>query len=172
MATKKKLNVSFLAIVLGGLAVGLAVVGGIVLVQYRNDPVKHITKGDELLAQGLPDKAVQQYLRGVGKAPFEMAYYDKAIDAIESIQPQTDFEAMEEFNRLLSVRIAKAEKASPQDDKDAEAVRAEILERVLDESRIFLFSRELIDLSDRDRAYAANGRLRTWIPGWRPRCEG
>ncbi len=158
MATKKKLNVSFLAIVLGGLAVGLAVVGGIVLVQYRNDPVKHITKGDELLAQGLPDKAVQQYLRGVGKAPFEMAYYDKAIDAIESIQPQTDFEAMEEFNRLLSVRIAKAEKASPQDDKDAEAVRAEILEPVLDESRIFLFSRELIDLSDRDRAYAANGR--------------
>ena len=95
MATKKKLNVKFLAIVLGVLAVGLAVVGGIVLVQYRNDPVKHITSGDELLAEGRPDKAVQQYLRGIGKAPYEMAYYDKAIAAVESITPQTNFDARE-----------------------------------------------------------------------------
>ncbi len=158
MATKKKLNVKFLAIVLGVLAVGLAVVGGIVFVQYRNDPVKHIEKGDELMAEGLPDKAVQQYLRGIGKAPFEMAYYDKAIAAIESIKPATEFDALEEYNRLLGVLIAKAEKASPQDGKDAEQVRADVLGRVLDESRVFVFSRELSDLPDRDRAYSGLGR--------------
>ncbi len=158
MATKKKLNVKFLAVVLGVLAVGLAVVGGIVLVQYRNDPVKHITKGDELMAEGLPQKAVQQYLRGIGKAPFEMAYYDKAIAAIESIRPETEFEAVEEYNRLMGVLIAKAEKAGPQDGRSAEAVRAEVLDRVLDEARIFVFGGEGADLSVRDRVYSGLAR--------------
>lgn len=158
MATKKKLNVKFLALVLGALAVGLAVVGGIVLVQYRNDPVKHIRKGDELIAEGRPDKAVREYLRGIGKAPFEMGYYDKAIAAIETIQPQTDFEAMEEFNRLMGVLLAKAEKASPQDGRTAGEVRTETLARVLDEIRIFVWGREIEDLSIRDRAYSELGR--------------
>jgi len=172
MATKKKLNVKFLAIVLGTLAVGIAVVGGIVLVQYRNDPVKHITKGDELMAEGLPDKAVQQYLRGIGKAPFEMAYYDKAIAAIESIKPETDFERMEEYNRLLGVLISKAEKASPQDGKTAEAVREEVLDRVLDESRVFVFGRESAPLPDRDRAYSSLARRFQMLDGAMARTPG
>ncbi len=158
MATKKKLNVKFLAIVLGTLGLGVAVVGGIVVMQYRNDPVKHIQSGDDLMAEGLPEKAVQQYLRGIGKAPFEMAYYDKAIAAVESIKPTSEFEAIEEFNQLLGILIAKAEKASPQDGKDAEQVRAEVLERVLDNVRIFVFSRELVDLAERDQNYAMLGR--------------
>ncbi len=154
MATKKKLNVKFIAIILGALGLGLAIVGGIVLVQYKNDPLKHIAKGDELMAEGLPEKAARQYLLGIGKAPFEMAYYDKAITAFESIEPETDIKSMEEFNNLLAVLLAKAEKAAPQDGKDAETVRAEVLDRVLDEGRVFVFGREREPLADRDRVYS------------------
>ncbi len=172
MATKKKLNVKFLAIVLGVLAVGLAVVGGIVLVQYRNDPVKHITSGDELLAEGRPDKAVQQYLRGIGKAPYEMAYYDKAIAAVESITPQTNFDAREEFNRLMTILLAKAEKASPQDGRSAEEVRNEVLARVLDECRVFALGSELADLDIRDRVYSDLGRRFMMVDGSMRRATG
>ena len=172
MATKKKLNVKFLVIVLGVLAVGLAVVGGIVLVQYRNDPVKHITSGDELLAEGRPDKAVQQYLRGIGKAPYEMAYYDKAIAAVESITPQTNFDAREEFNRLMTILLAKAEKASPQDGRSAEEVRNEVLARVLDECRVFALGSELADLDIRDRVYSDLCRRFMMVDGSMRRATG
>ena len=101
MATKKKLNTKFIALIAGVLAVALAVVGGVVLLQIRADPTRFIRSGDELMAEGRPDKAASQYLRAIGKAPSEMAYYDKTIGAIEAIQPETLVAAREEFNKLM-----------------------------------------------------------------------
>ena len=85
MAKKKKLNVKFLALVLGVLAIGVAGIGAFVVVQYRNDPVKHIRRGDDLLAAGNAENAAKQYSRGVFKDPFNMSYYDKWIESIEAI---------------------------------------------------------------------------------------
>ena len=39
---KKKLNVKFLALVLAAVGVGVAVIGLVVLMQFRNDPVSHV----------------------------------------------------------------------------------------------------------------------------------
>ena len=71
---KKKLNVKLLAVVFGLMGIGVAVVGGLLLVQFRNDPVKHIRKADALMAEGNVNAALKQYGRGVGKAPYEMEY--------------------------------------------------------------------------------------------------
>ena len=158
---KKKLNVKFLALVLGLLAIGGAVIGGFVLVQYRNDPVKHIRRGDQLLADGRPEEAMKQYGRGIGKAQYEMPYYDKAIEAVETITPQSESKAKEMYRQLLLLMTAKAEKASDHSvsGQTAKEVRDETIKMILDEIQIYTFQVSRGDLQAKGNAYGTAARL-------------
>ena len=158
---KKKLNVKFLALVLGLLAIGGAVIGGFVLVQYRNDPVKHIRRGDQLLADGRPEEAMKQYGRGIGKAQYEMPYYDKAIAAVETITPQSESKSKEMFRRLLMLVAAKAEKASADSEsgKTAKEVRDETIEVLLDEIQVYTFQVPRDDLQAKGNAYGSAAQI-------------
>ena len=121
---KKQLNVKLLALVFGLLAVGVAVVGGILLVQFRNDPVKHIRKADALMAEGNVNAALKQYGRGVGKAPYEMAYYDKMLDALGTVTPETAVEANARFQTLVDLQIQRAQNATDSEERTAAENRA------------------------------------------------
>ena len=109
---KKKLNVKLLAVVFGLMGIGVAVVGGLLLVQFRNDPVKHIRKADALMAEGNVNAALKQYGRGVGKAPYEMEYYDKMLNALVTLRPETVVERRSRFQTLLDLHLQRAEMAS------------------------------------------------------------
>ena len=158
---KKKLNVKFLALVLGLLAIGGAVIGGFVLVQYRNDPVKHIRRGDQLLADGRPEEAVKQYGRGIGKAQYEMPYYDKAIRALETITPESESKSKEMFRQLILLMAAKAEKASDDSERGqtAKQVRDEIIKALLDEVQVYTFQASRNDLQAKGNAYGTASRV-------------
>ena len=142
---KKKLNVKFLALVLGALGVGVAVLGLIVLVQFRNDPVRHVKRGDTLVAEAeaskdgdernsLYDAARQQYVRAIGKKPGEMAYYDLAIDATTHIEPTSSNEARDLYFFLASLLAGKIEYT-----RDAD-IRAETTAQLLDNLDVMTFS--------------------------------
>ena len=142
---KKKLNVKFLALVLGALGVGVAVLGLIVLVQFRNDPVRHVKRGDTLVAEAeaskdgdernsLYDAARQQYVRAIGKKPGEMAYYDLAIDATTNIEPTSSNEARDLYFFLASLLAGKIEYT-----RDAD-IRAETTAQLLDNLDVMTFS--------------------------------
>ena len=158
---KKKLNVKFLALVLGLLTIGGAVIGGFVLVQYRNDPVKHIRRGDQLLADGRPEDAVKQYGRGIGKAPFEMPYYDKTIIALQTIVPESESKSKEMFNQLVMLEAAKAENASGNSEtgQTAKEIRDETLLSILDRVQVYTFQVPPDDLQAKENAYGAAARI-------------
>lgn len=108
---KQKLNVKFLAIILGISAVVLVAISGFVLVKWRADPTRFIVKGDALMAEGKYDAAAKQYFRANGKDPYPTADYrpyEKAIAAINSISPETDVEAKSRFRQLIALQLQRA----------------------------------------------------------------
>ncbi|MCP4067009.1 MAG: hypothetical protein GY741_01870, partial [Phycisphaeraceae bacterium] len=108
---KQKLNVKFLAVLLGVAAVVIVSISAWLLVSLRNDPLRHIGKGDALMAEGKYDAAAKQYFRANGKDPYPSADYrpyEKAIAAINSISPQTDVEAQNRFRQLIALQLQKA----------------------------------------------------------------
>ncbi|MCP4834668.1 MAG: hypothetical protein GY895_07860 [Phycisphaera sp.] len=136
---KKKLNVKFLALVLGALGVGVAVLGLIVLVQFRNDPVRHVKRGDTLVAEAeatddrderrsLYDAARQQYVRAIGKKPGEMEYYDLAIDATTNIEPKSKSQSRDLYLFLGGLLTTKIEYA--RDKEIREAVTLQLLDNL------------------------------------------
>lgn len=150
---KKKLNVKLLAVVFGLLGIGIVVLGGILLVQFRNDPVKHIRKADALMAEGNVNAALKQYGRGIGKAPYEMAYYDKMIDALEGMTPETRVEANSRFRTLLDLQIQRGENAADSSDKSAAENRDESTRDVLDNIGFLSFSADTRDLAKQVSIY-------------------
>ncbi|OUX03043.1 MAG: hypothetical protein CBD91_01100 [Phycisphaeraceae bacterium TMED231] len=108
---KQKLNVKFLAVLLGVAAVVIVSISAWLLVSLRNDPLRHISKGDALMAEGKYDAAAKQYFRANGKDPYPSADYrpyEKAIAAINSISPETDVAAKSRFRQLVALQLQKA----------------------------------------------------------------
>lgn len=136
---KKKLNVKFLALVLGALGVGVAILGLIVLVQFRNDPVRHVKRGDTLMEQGDYESAMQQYIRAIGKNPTEMDYYDLAVMAADEITPNSRDRTGELYQLRNSVLAKKIEYASPQGDLDTREVRDLAAAELLDSLDVYTF---------------------------------
>ncbi len=161
MAKKKKLNVRFLALVLGVLSIGVAGIGAFVVVQYRNDPVKHIRRGDDLLAAGNAENAAKQYSRGVFKAPFEMSYYDKWMEAIEAIEPRDENQSREMLNTLFGARATKARNASADDGRnlDAKQVREEAIRQLLDDLQVYTLQIRSEDIARANNIYLAVDRI-------------
>ena len=129
---KQKLNVKFLAVLLGVAAVVIVSISAWLLVSLRNDPLRHIGKGDALMAEGKYDAAAKQYFRANGKDPYPSADYrpyEKAIAAINSISPQTDVEAQSRFRQLIALQLQKARYSTGSDvaaERDA-GVRGALL---------------------------------------------
>ena len=137
---KKKLNVKFLALVLGSLGVGVAVLGLVVLLQFRNDPVRHVKRGDTLMQQGDYAAAMQQYIRAIGKDPSAMEYYDLAIEASRKIEPQSVDRTRELYQMLNSVIAKKIEYANPTADLSAREVRDQATSEFLDNLTAYTYA--------------------------------
>lgn len=155
---KKQLNVKLLAVVFGLLGIGVAVVGGILLVQFRNDPVKHIRKADALMAEGNVNAALKQYGRGIGKAPYEMAYYDKMLDALVTVVPETDVEKQSRFRTLIELQTSRAQNASDSAERSAADNRAMSAKDAFDTLAFYPWSQTVdpdTDLVDRVKMYDA-----------------
>ena len=126
---KQKLNIKFLAIILGVAAVFLVSATVIALVIYRNDPIKHITTGDGYMANGQYDRASKSYFRAFGKDPYQTAEYrpiDKSIAAVQSIVPKTDIEARDRQNQILVLFANKAIYAPESVERDT-TIREQII---------------------------------------------
>ena len=137
---KKKLNVKFLALVIGSLGLGVAVLGLIVLMQFRNDPVRHVKRGDTLMQQGEYENAMQQYIRAIGKDPGEMAYYDLAIDAAEQIDPKSRDRTRELYQLMNSVMAKQVENATADGDLSAKDVRDRAASRLLNNLDVYTYA--------------------------------
>ena len=137
---KKKLNVKFLALVIGSLGVGVAVLGLVVLLQFRNDPVRHVKRGNTLMDQGKYETAMQQYIRAIGKDPAQMEYYDLAIAAGKKYEPQSQDRMRELFQLMNSVMAKKIEYAGPDGDLTAKEVRDQSTSELLENLDVYTFS--------------------------------
>ena len=137
---KKKLNVKFLALVIGSLGVGVAVLGLIVLLQFRNDPVRHVKRGNTLMERGDYETAMQQYIRAIGKDPAQMEYYDLAIAAGKKYEPQSQDRMRELFQMMNSVMAKKVEYVGPDGDLTAKDVRDQSTSELLENLDVYTFS--------------------------------
>ncbi|MBQ71421.1 MAG: hypothetical protein CMJ67_00790 [Planctomycetaceae bacterium] len=137
---KKKLNVKFLALVIGSLGVGVAVLGLIVLLQFRNDPVRHVKRGNTLMERGDYETAMQQYIRAIGKDPAQMEYYDLAIPAGKKYEPQSQDRMRELFQMMNSVMAKKVEYVGPDGDLTAKDVRDQSTSELLENLDVYTFS--------------------------------
>ena len=131
---KKKLNVKFLALVLAAVGVGVAVIGLVVLMQFRNDPVRHVKRGDALMTEGAYENAMMQYVRAIGKKPSEMDYYDRAMEASSKIEPNSRERAFELFGQRLAILAKQVEYATDRETRDARAAQ------LMDELQVMTFA--------------------------------
>ena len=160
---KKKLNVKLLAVVFGLVGIGVVVVGGLLLVQFRNDPVKHIRKADALMAEGNVNAALKQYGRGIGKAPYQMEYYDKMLDALVTLRPETVVERRSRFQTLLDLQLQRAEMASDSEGATAKENQAASARAALDNLSFYPWVNSLASNAEND--FGGFERVSTMLRG-------
>ena len=105
----RRINTPFLLVVLGTIAVAVVVIGGLIYIKTKNDPLRHIRHGDDLMTQGLHEEAHGSYMRAIGKDPFMPKYYDKAIEALLLVVPETQEDANNRFGTYMALLFKKAE---------------------------------------------------------------
>ncbi len=116
---KQKVNVKFLAIVASIVVLGGGLVGGFVYLQITRAPARNMALGDELMAQGSYELALERYGRAVRKSPNEVAYLDKMEEALLKIQPDSQTRSNQLFGQWLQILNQKARAASGGKDPKA-----------------------------------------------------
>ena len=100
MATR--INTKFVLIAAGIVVAAGGTVGGLWVLQMRADTGRHIMAGDEFMAQGEYERALQQYGRAVRKEPAQLSHLHKVQETLGYIRPQTQDKA----NELDDMRLA------------------------------------------------------------------
>jgi Tfp pilus assembly protein PilF len=106
----RKINKPFILIVAGTLVAVSLVIGGLVFIKLSKDPIRHIRQADAYIEEGDYKNAHAAHMRAIGKAPFEIDYYDMSIDSLVSIVPQTQQDANDRYDTYKALLFAKAEK--------------------------------------------------------------
>ena len=104
----RRLNTPFLLVVLGVTAAGVVIIGGLLYLKTRNDPMRYVRKGDTYMQQGDYRDASAAYMRAIGKDQYEPSFYDLSIDALTKVVPQTQQEANDRFNTHMALLMEKA----------------------------------------------------------------
>ena len=115
---RRKLNTPFLLIVLGVIAAGVVVIGGLLFLKTRNDPTRYVKRGDMYMEKGEYKDAHGAYMRAIGKDPFNPKYYDLSIDALEKIVPDTQQDANDRYSTLIALYLEKGRTAKGIDPID------------------------------------------------------
>ena len=128
----QKLNKK-LVFVVGSLVILLVLGGAITLVlRYRYDADRYVRAGDQAAAAGDFRKAADSYGRAVSKKASNLDYLTKFRDAVMKITPDTENEARERYQQILSALAAEARVAR----NDIARLRA-YLEAVREQSEAF-----------------------------------
>ena len=98
---RRKLNTPFLLIVLGVIAAGVVVIGGLLFLKTRNDPTRYVKRGDMYMEKGEYKDAHAAYMRAIGKDQFNPEYYDLSINALKQVVPETQQDANDRFSTLI-----------------------------------------------------------------------
>ncbi len=111
-----KVNTKLVLVILGVLLVAGAGVGYLGLLAYRGDTQRNIAAGDALMAEGAYRDAKGMYGRAVRKAPGDAAFAAKYRDALTSITPRTEEEAIQLYEELLKInrQLASARQTDPE----------------------------------------------------------
>ncbi|MDZ4830004.1 MAG: tetratricopeptide repeat protein [Phycisphaerae bacterium] len=104
-----RVNNKLLVIVTLATVVTGAVVAGVLLLNYRADPTRHIRNGDAALAAGDFQKAADFYGRAIGKRPNALEYHAKYLDAAGKVTPASSSEARERYGRFVGSLIKRAQ---------------------------------------------------------------
>jgi acyl-CoA-binding protein len=98
----QKLNKK-LVFVVGSLVLLLVLGGAVTLVlRYKYDAERHLRAGDQALAAGDFKKAADSYGRAVRKKPSNLDFLAKFRNAVLQITPETESEARERYQALIS----------------------------------------------------------------------
>ena len=103
----RRLNTPFLLVVLGVTAAGVVIIGGLLYLKTRNDPMRYVRKGDTYMQAGEYRDATAAYMRAIGKDQYEPSFYDLAIDALIKVVPETQQDANDRFNTHMALLIEK-----------------------------------------------------------------
>lgn len=116
-----KVNTKFIVIlsaVLLVLAVGVGVLGALVVFKSADD---HLKRGDRWSAEGNYTEAAKSYAKAVNKEPFNVAYLRKWVEAVSKSTPEsdTDYRTMYQRDYLGGLRqIATVLDTDPQAQRD------------------------------------------------------
>ena len=81
----------------------VVILGGLGFLAYRANTQRHITAGDELMAQGEYIDALNEYGRALNKDRSNLSYLAKYEEALLKIHPATPSQALEYYAKYLGV---------------------------------------------------------------------
>lgn len=81
----------------------VVILGGLGFLAYRANTQKHITAGDEFMAQKDYKSALKEYGRALDKEKSDLSYLAKYEEALMKIRPATPNQAAEYYSRFLSI---------------------------------------------------------------------
>ncbi len=93
MATR--VNTKFVFILAVALLAATGIVGGLWVLHIRGDTSRHISAGDEFMAEGEYERALKEYGRAVDKEPSNMGHLAKVETALLAIRPTNRDQAAE-----------------------------------------------------------------------------
>lgn len=98
-----RLNTKF-ALTLAGVSITAgAVLVGLALLAYRANTTRHIKAGDQLMAIGDFESALNEYGRAVSKEKSDLSHLRKFEQALVQIRPQTQEQAKQYYGQLTGV---------------------------------------------------------------------
>ncbi len=81
----------------------VAVLGGLGLLAYRANTTRHITAGDQFMAEGDYEAALKSYGRAVDKEKTDLSYLRKYEQALLRIRPRTREQAERYYRQFIGV---------------------------------------------------------------------
>ena len=81
----------------------VVILGGLGFLAYKANTQRHITAGDELMAQGEYIDALNEYGRALDKERSNLSYLAKYEEAMMKIRPATPSQALEYYAKYLGI---------------------------------------------------------------------
>ena len=104
-----RIDKKFLIIIIGSVAVAAVVIGGLVFMKTRSDPLRHVRRGETYMMEGDFKNAHSSFLRAIGKDGFEPQFYDLAVDSLVQVTPETQTDADARYGTYMGILFKKSQ---------------------------------------------------------------
>lgn len=104
---KRKVNIKFILLFVSVLVIGALSIVGIYYYQIILAPERNFKNANQFMEAGNYEKAVSYYGRAVSKKPNNIVYLNAMEQALLKLIPKSESEANENYNKLLSIQIAR-----------------------------------------------------------------